>query len=246
MGGLWSAGRKTKNYGVVDLGWTAGVGLVAVAYAAFGTGAPGRRVLLALLAGGWSFRLAYYILTDRIMHSDEDGRYQRMRAHWGERADRNFFWFFEAQSLLIVIFALPFLPIVQLDAPLLRVWDLAAVAVWIIAVGGETLADRQLTRFRRNPENRGKTCRAGLWRYSRHPNYFFEWLHWWTYVLLGVGASLWWLTLIGPVLMLLFLFRLTGIPYTEKQALASRGENYRRYQETTSAFIPWPPKKDTL
>jgi steroid 5-alpha reductase family enzyme len=81
-------------------------------------------------------------------------------------------------------------------------------------------------------------CRAGLWRYSRHPNYFFEWVHWWAYVLIGHAAPL---TLLGPAAMLLFLFRVTGIPYTERQALKSRGEQYREYQRTTSRFVPWPP-----
>jgi steroid 5-alpha reductase family enzyme len=116
---------------------------------------------------------------------------------------------------------------------------LAGVIVWLIAVAGETIADRQLARFRRDPANRGQVCRAGLWRYSRHPNYFFEWVHWLSYVLIGHGE---WLTWIGPVGMLLFLFRVTGIPYTEMQALKSRGDRYREYQSTTNVFFPWFPR----
>jgi steroid 5-alpha reductase family enzyme len=111
--------------------------------------------------------------------------------------------------------------------------------VWTVAVTGESVADAQLARFRTDPVNKGMVCSDGLWRYSRHPNYFFEWAHWWAYVLIGGGAALTWL---GPVAMLVFLFRITGIPYTEKQALRSRGDAYRDYQETTSVFFPWPPK----
>jgi steroid 5-alpha reductase family enzyme len=112
--------------------------------------------------------------------------------------------------------------------------------LWAGAVLGETVADRQLAGFRADPANRGAVCRRGLWRLSRHPNYFFEWVQWWAYVLIGRGAPL---TLIGPAAMLVFLFRVTGIPYTERQALRSRGEAYREYQRATSAFVPWPPRR---
>ena len=108
------------------------------------------------------------------------------------------------------------------------------------------LADRQLSAFRMNPANRGQVCRQGMWRYSRHPNYFCEWLHWWAYVLLAVGAAGGWLNVLGPVLMLYFLHKVTGIPPTEAQALKNRGEAYREYQRTTSIFFPWPPKKGAL
>jgi steroid 5-alpha reductase family enzyme len=118
------------------------------------------------------------------------------------------------------------------------------VLIWCVSVGNTVLADRQLARFKRRPESRGKTCREGWWRYSRHPNYFFEWLHWWSYVALAVGANYWWLTLLSPSVMLYILLKVTGIPPTEAQALASRGEDYRQYQRTTSAFVPWFPKKE--
>jgi steroid 5-alpha reductase family enzyme len=111
-----------------------------------------------------------------------------------------------------------------------------------VAFAGESLADRQLSRFRQDPRNRGRVCRDGLWRYSRHPNYFFEWLHWWAYVALAAGSPLWWIAVAGVAMMLLFLTRVTGIPPTEAQALRSRGEAYREYQRTTSAFFPWPPR----
>ena len=114
---------------------------------------------------------------------------------------------------------------------------------WLVAVGGEALADRQLSAHKADPANRGKTCRKGLWRYSRHPNYFFEFVHWFAYLALAVGAGPWPVALcaLGPVVMFVFLYRFTGIPYTEQQALRSRGEDYAQYQRTTSAFFPLPP-----
>jgi steroid 5-alpha reductase family enzyme len=117
-----------------------------------------------------------------------------------------------------------------------------AIAVWLVAIAGEALADRQLARFRADPTTRGTTCRRGVWSYSRHPNYFFEWLDWWTYVVLAAGFVWWPLTLVSPVLISVFLFRVTGIPATERQALRSRAD-YRDYQLSTSVFVPWFHKR---
>jgi len=108
---------------------------------------------------------------------------------------------------------------------------------------GESMADRQLAHFRAQPANRGKTCRDGFWRYSRHPNYFFEWLHWFAYVALAVGSPVGWLAWSGPLVMFLFLRFVSGVPYTETQALRSRGDEYRRYQRDTPMFFPWFPSR---
>jgi steroid 5-alpha reductase family enzyme len=110
-------------------------------------------------------------------------------------------------------------------------------------VAGEYLADHQLARFRADPANGGRTCRSGLWRYSRHPNYFFEWLHWFTYVALAAGSRLAWVALSGPLVMYVFLRWVSGIPFTEAQALRTRGEDYRDYQRRTSMLFPWPPRR---
>ncbi|KAG1359915.1 hypothetical protein G6F61_014465 [Rhizopus arrhizus] len=147
-----------------------------------------------------------------------------------------------AQALLIILFAPPFVAVAANPRPGLTIWIVAAAGVWLLSVGGEALADRQLARFRANPANKGRTCRDGLWRYSRHPNYFFEWLHWFTYVLLAVGSPLWWMAWLGPLLMYVFLRWISGIPFTEQQALRTRGDDYREYQRRTSAFFPWFPK----
>jgi len=239
---LYGVRRVTRNAGVVDVGWALGVGALAFALAATGEGSPARRTMLACLAGFWSARLGLYLLLDRVVNAKEDGRYQALLASWGDRAERKLLVLYLAQAGFVVLFCIPFLPIVNSPVPVGVVWDWVALGVWVAAVAGEAISDRQLARWRAEPANRGQTCRRGFWRYSRHPNYFFEWLHWWTYVFLGIGASWAWLTLFGPVVMLFFLFRFTGIPYTEAQALKSRGEDYARYQQTTRRFFPWFPR----
>jgi steroid 5-alpha reductase family enzyme len=148
-----------------------------------------------------------------------------------------------AQAAFVAIFSLPFLVAASNHATQGNGWLVAAVLVWALSLGGESLADRQLAAFRADPANRGHACRAGLWRYSRHPNYFFEWLHWFAYLLLGAGSPWWWLALAGPLLMGVSLVWFTGIPYVEAQSLRSRGEDYRRYQQETSMFFPWFPKR---
>ncbi|MBN1126706.1 MAG: DUF1295 domain-containing protein [Sedimentisphaerales bacterium] len=235
--------RRTRNATVVDAIWAFGVGGAACLYGALATGDPSRRTVLAVMAGFWSFRLAVYLIV-RAHGMTEDGRYAMLRKQWGQRAQRNFFLLYQAQAFWSVLFSIPFLIVAFNPSPLWAWHDFAAVIVWLAAIGGEAVADQQLARFRRQPEHAGKTCRDGLWKYSRHPNYFFEWIHWFTYVLLAIGSGKWWISLLGPAIMLLFLYRLTGIPYTEKHAMETRKEDYQRYQHQTSAFFPWKPKKD--
>lgn len=244
MAGLWAVQRRTSDAGIVDVGWAALLGALAVLYAAvLDGGLPARRWLVAAVAGAWSARLAGYLLVDRVVGGEEDGRYQALRAHWGERAQPWFFAFFQAQALLAAILSVEFVLVMLHPAGGLRVWDGLGAAIVLGSVVGETVADRQLARFRSDPANRGRTCRQGLWRYSRHPNYFFEWLHWLAYPVFAIGAPWWWATLFAPALMYVFIRYLTGIPATERHALESRGDDYRRYQATTNALVPWFPRE---
>lgn len=235
---LWLRQLQTRNATSVDAAWSGGMGLLAAGYAVLSGGDPARRFLTGGLALVWAARLAWHLISDRVLGRPEDGRYRAMREHWGARAPLFFFLFYQGQAIVATLFSVPILATMR-DGPL-DGWAAAGALVWLLAVSGETAADRQLARFRSDPVNKGKACRAGLWRFSRHPNYFFEWTHWFSYVLIGHGA---WLTWLGPALMLLFLFRLTGIPYTEQQSLRSRGEDYRAYQRETSVFFPWFPRQ---
>jgi steroid 5-alpha reductase family enzyme len=239
MTALWARQLRTRNATSVDAAWSFGLAALAVVYGVFADAPIERRALVGGLALVWALRLGLFLLFNRVLgHTEEDGRYRAMREHWGQAAARNFFWVYQAQAAVAMLFSVPVLAAMAGDE--LDVFAYAGIAVWIVAVAGEAIADRQLARFRSDPGNKGRVCRVGLWRYSRHPNYFFEWVHWWAYVLIGHGAPLTW---VGPVVMLVFLFRISGIPYTELQAIKSRGETYREYQRTTSAFVPWFPRR---
>lgn len=236
----WRWQQRQRNAGIVDVLWSAGLAFSAVLLAALGRGAAAPRLSLALLGGLWGLRLARHLWI-RVRGEAEDGRYRHLRARWGDGSLR-WFLFFQAQAVLVVVFSLPFVAVA--GNPLARpAWLVAGVLIWLLGVGGEALADAQLARFRANAANRGRTCRSGLWRYSRHPNYFFEWVHWLAYVALAQGSPLAPLAWAGPLVMFVFLRWLSGIPWTEAQALRTRGEDYRAYQRSTPMLFPWFPKR---
>jgi steroid 5-alpha reductase family enzyme len=239
---LWCFATAKKDASVVDVAWAGLLGCIAIASAVFASGLPARRLMIGLMGGIWGVRLTSYLLWDRVLKAKhEDGRYQELRAKWGEHANRNFFVFFQAQGLLAALLGVPFMMAAFTNAPL-GVLDFVAIGVWCIGIVGESIADRQLASWRRDAGNAGKTCRAGLWRYSRHPNYFFEWLMWCSYAIAAMSFPLGFVAWAAPALMLLLILKVTGIPPTEARALRTRGDDYRRYQQETSAFVPWFPK----
>jgi len=239
---FWVVQLRTRSAGIVDVVWAVGTALVAIGLiiAASATLTP-RDILLSVLVGAWGARLAVHLFI-RLRIEKEDGRYLAMKRALGDKwMQPGMFVFFQVQALWAVMFALPVAAASLAPRNGLDGLDIAGAVVWVLAIGGEWLADHQLARFRTYPSNRGRVCRDGLWRYSRHPNYFFEWIHWLAYVLIGWGSPYWWVTLAGLVAMYLFLNFVTGIPFTEQQALRSRGDAYRDYQRTTSRFFPLPP-----
>jgi len=221
------------------------VPLLAILYALLGPGSSERRFLGAAMAATWGLRLAGHLLRRiRAAHPEEDGRYRELRRAWGDHSLK-FLGFFLAQGALDMLLATPFL-LASLNArPAMHPLEWAGIALLVVAVAGETVADRQLAAFKASTGNAGRVCRVGLWGYSRHPNYFFEWMVWVAFALFALPSPAGWLALACPLLMLYFLFRVTGIPATEEQALRSKGEAYGEYQQTTSAFVPWFPRSES-
>jgi len=246
----WAYQRRVNNAGWVDVFWTAGLGLAGVAMALApipGTSGPTeRQVLIALMAAVWAIRLGSY-LGIRVAHHAEDVRYNDFRRAWGADFQRRMFWFLQAQAAASIILAICILAAARHPATGIRLADWLGVAILAIAIGGEGIADSQLKQFKGNPANKGGVCNIGLWRWSRHPNYFFEWLVWVSYAVMAAdfsGVYLWgWIALIGPVSMYYLLVYVSGIPPLETLMLKSRGDAYRRYQAVTSAFFPLPPRR---
>jgi steroid 5-alpha reductase family enzyme len=237
----WLWHLRARNAGIVDVGWALGIGGLALYYGIAGSGDPSRRGVVAALAGVWALRLASHLFFRSFWKQPEEGRYVRLRQALGDHVAAKFLLFFLAQALLDVLLSMPFLVAAASRAPL-DFLDFFGVFVVFGAWAGESVADRQLARFKRRNESKGKTCREGLWRYSRHPNYFFEWLVWCGFALIATRGDAFYLAWTAPALMYLFLTRITGIPPAEAQSVKNRSD-YRDYQATTSAFFPWFPKE---
>lgn len=242
MAVLWLVERTQRNASLADIGWCVGLIAVVAGYAWLAAGEMERKLLLVVMVSVYGFRLGGYLLFNRVIGRAEDQRYQRLRRVWRLDEPPWMFGYFQLQAAAVVLFSFPFLAVMQNPRPPFSLWELAGVIIWMVGVVGESLSDRQLARFRAKPWNHDRVCREGLWFFSRHPNYFFEWVHWWAYVVMAIGSSGWLLTWIGPVVMGVALRYITGIPWAEEQAVRTRGEDYRRYQDTTNAFIPWWPK----
>lgn len=238
----WLLQLKTKNAGIVDAIWAWTLGGLALHFAAAGTAPNGLAALLALTGGLWGLRLGVHLWI-RNWNQPEDWRYAQFRSKWGARANFNMFWFFQFQNVFTLLLAVcAFAPIAyRSERPSTYAIGMA-VLIYLASILGEWLADRQMERFRKNPINRGRVCQDGLWRYSRHPNYFFECLHWLAYVPLALGAPYGWISLGAPLVMAFLLMKLSGVPLMEAEMMR-RKPGYADYVRTTSALIPLPPKR---
>lgn len=248
MYGLWRLGIRNHNFSYVDIGWSVNFAVLAVLYALLAPGYLPRRVLIATMFTAHGLRLGWH-LSKRIIGEPEEGRYQQLRKDWGG-GDKNertlnlkFLAFFEFQAVLNAFLSLPMLIACFNGTPRVHALEVAAFEIFLIGIVGEALADAQLAAFKRDPANKGGVCDVGLWHYSRHPNYFFEWLIWIAYAVFALASPHGWIALAMPVLMLHFLINVTGLKATEEQVLRSKGERYRLYQARTSGFIPWFPKR---
>ena len=235
---VWAISVKICNYGLVDVAWSYGVAILAPIYALAGPGLALRKWLITAIGVAWSLRLGTCILRRVIGHHPrEDVRYESLRKKWPGAA--MFLAFFEIQAITVAIFSLPFLLAAFNTATRISALEIAGLVVAFLSMCGEAFADRQMRAFKSDLTSRGKVCQRGLWAYSRHPNYFFEALFWWGIFVFALGSPWGWITIVCPLLMLWFLLKVTGIPLTESYAVESKGDAYREYQRTTSAFIPW-------
>jgi len=248
MTGAWVAQRRTGNTGWVDVCWSFGVGAVACfgALLPLGGGAPGwRQLAVAAMAAAWCLRLGGHIAS-RTRSVGDDPRYRALIDEWGSDASRRMFWFLQAQAAIGIVLVLSIVLAARNPASGVRAQDVFGVFLFGAAVLGETIADRQLRIFGADAAHQGKVCDTGLWRWSRHPNYFFEWLSWLSYPIIAIdlagGHPLGWLAVAAPVSMYWVLVHVSGIPPLEQHMLRSRGDAFRAYQLRTSAFIPLPPR----
>ncbi len=240
MAAVWLWATRITNAGVVDVFWAFNFPVVAVLLYFFADGFEQRKLLICVMVLIAGSRLGIHLWRRVIGHLDkEEGRYEQLRKEWAPNEDFKFFMFFQFQGISNVLLSAPFFLIAFNKEPQINVLEYIAVGIWLVAVVGEAMSDWQLDHFKKDPKNKGEVCDIGLWNYSRHPNYFFQSLMWIAYFLFALTAPLGWIAVLSPAIILYLLFKVTGIPATEEQSLRSKGDKYRKYQQTTSVFVPW-------
>jgi len=241
MSGAWVAQRISRNAGWVDAIWSAATGVAAAGGAlALGGGDVARHVLVAVLSGAWSGRLAFHIARRSFGAAHEDARYAAFRRAWGAGFEWKLYVFLLIQAVAAWVLVAAVLAAAVVPGPLGARDGLGAL-VLVGAVALEGLADEQLHRFK--AARLGPICDQGLWAWSRHPNYFFEFCAWCAYPVIGVGVGVGLLTLAGPALMFWLLRYGSGVPPLEAAMQASRGEAWTAYCARTSIFVPMPPRQ---
>lgn len=238
---LWVISVRTGDVSIVDAFWGPGFALAGATYLVVDGRFAERGILAITLVTVWAARLGFHLLVRNLRSAEEDARYQAMRAPHGDR----YWWVslftvFWLQSVLLWIISAPLLGAVRSDTPL-GLLDLLGATVFLIGLTIETLADRQLKRFKADPTNRGQVLDSGLWRYSRHPNYFGDFVVWWGLYLIALSGGAWW-SAFGPALISWLLLRVSGVTMLEK-SLKNTKPGYEEYVRRTSAFVPWPPKE---
>jgi steroid 5-alpha reductase family enzyme len=246
MAGAWVVQQRTGNSGWVDTIWTFSLGLVGAGSALWpvaGAAPNARQWLVAGLVAIWSLRLGVHIAI-RTAGITDDPRYATFAREWGVDSPRRMFIFLQNQGLGSIPLVFAIFVAARFPQDALRLQDYLGALILLAGIAGEALADAQLKSFREDPANQGRVCDVGLWRWSRHPNYFFEWFGWLAYPVIALSTGyIWgWATLLAPVFMYWILVHVTGIPPLEAQMLRSRGDRYRDYQLRTSQFFPLPPQ----
>ena len=235
---LWLISLRLRDASIVDIFWGLGFALIAMVTFAVVPGGT-RSILLASLTTIWGVRLAAYLFK-RNHGKGEDPRYKAMREYRGE----NFWWVslvtvFALQGVVMLLVSLP-IQIGQVARAPMAVFNFIGIGVWLVGFLFESIGDYQLAKFKSSPGPRGRVLDQGLWRYTRHPNYFGNAMIWWGLSMIAATWSTVWL-IISPVFMTFLLVKVSGVALLERNLL-SRSDDYRDYVKRTSAFIPWPPK----
>ncbi len=240
----WLAAIWIDNFSIVDVVWSYNFPIIAAILYFLADGAEARKLMVLFAVCCWGFRLGSHLMVRIAGHiHTEDGRYLELRKKWSKNLNREFFQFYQMQAISNVFLAIPFFIMMVNPSPELTQLEKIGFIIWAIALAGEALSDYQLARFKKNPANKGQVCNVGLWSWSRHPNYFFEFLIWVAYATMALSSPWGWLAIICPVSIFYLLHKVTGIPMTEEQAVRSKGELYINYQKTTSKFFPFPPRR---
>jgi steroid 5-alpha reductase family enzyme len=242
MAGAWVVGDRSGRSGQVDAIWTFATGAACLAAIWLGANQPARAGLAAVYLAIWSIRLGSY-LWKRAEHG-EDPRYAALKQQWGDKARSRLFLFLQIQAVSSWPLAISAYVAAASPRPAPDLADLAAVLVFAAALGGEAVADRQMAAFKADPANKGGVCERGLWGWSRHPNYFFEWLGWLGLPLLAMGLNYpWgWLAWLAPAWMFVLLRYVSGVPPLEESMRRSRGAKFEDYAARVNAFWPAPPR----
>lgn len=246
MIGVWAYHERTHRSGWIDVAWTLAVGLGAVGGALWPfEGVAARPGLYAAMAALWSLRLGWHLAQRTLGHPD-DPRYAKMRKEWGASSPVKMFGLLLFQALVAGILAICIVLVARAPVAALTPADVAAAALFLVALIGEATADAQMRAFRANPANKGGICDVGLWSWSRHPNYFFEWLSW-VAIAVGILATpAWgpgWIALAAPLMMLHLLLNMSGIPPLEAHMRRTRGKAWEAYAARVSRFVPLPPRR---
>lgn len=239
---IWLWALKIKNNGIVDIFWAFNFLVIAIVIWILAEGNAERKMMVCGIASLWSLRLGIYLLIRVGSHLKvEEGRYKQLREEWN---DTKFFVFYQMQAFSNIMLSIPFFIIALNPDPHISIIECIGATLWILCIIGEGISDWQLQHFKSKAENKGKVCQYGLWNYSRHPNYFFQFSIWIAVLIFALPSPYGWLSIICPLSIGYLIFKVTGIPMTEEQAVRSKGEAYKEYQKTTSVFVPWFKKKN--
>ncbi len=239
--GGWLVSLLKRDVSIVDSLWSLMFLLAAVTYAVTLPETGPRTALVLVLVALWALRLSGYI-TWRNWGEDEDRRYQKIRANNEPNFElKSLFIVFLLQAVIAWIVSLPLLAALASGAPIGLV-DYLGIALWIVGMIFEAGGDFQLARFKADPDNSGKVMDRGLWRYTRHPNYFGNACLWWGFGLIALAAGAWW-ALLAPIVMTFLLLKVSGVSLLEED-IGERRPKYADYIERTSAFFPLPPKRE--